>query len=875
VRIVDIFIYSGRNIYSHYPVMKVILDLKEYAAHTTDQLPLFTDRLLSLIPTLHSHHCSRGEPGGFAQRLQEGTYLGHVVEHIILELQTLAGFSVIYGKTRSTEDLAIYEIVVEYQAAVAAKEAARQAVKVVNALLAGRTPPELSAVIKRLQSLAARFELGPSSQALVQAARERDLPVLTLDDNSLVQIGYGANGRRIEAALTSLTSCLAVDIAKDKSRTKKILRRAALSVPEGRLVLTEQEAVGAFHVLGGPVALKPEAGNQGKGVSLNLTTVAEVRAAFTLASNFDRRVLVEKYISGCHLRALVVNGEVVAVAERLPAHVVGDGLHNLRQLIDITNADGRRGDGHEKELTKITVDPVVLMVLARCGLTFDYVPAAGEIVFLRENANLSTGGTARDVTGQIGEGIAQVAERAARAVGLDVAGVDLVVPDFAAPAFEVTVIEVNAAPGLRMHIYPSEGAPQPVARAIIDYLFPVDSRGRIPLVSVTGTNGKTTTVRLIAHILAGSGLKVGFTCTDGVYIGNDCVWSGDNAGYRGARFLLEDPTVEAAVLETARGGLIRDGLAYDWADVGVITNISEDHLGQYGIDTVEDLAKVKSLVIEAISPHGYAVLSADDPTVASLASQVRSPVIYFSTQTPSPLVQQHVKQGGRALYVEDGVIVAQEGKHRRRVIKVARVPITLHGRARHNLANALAAMAAAWGLGVPVNLVRRGLLSFYPNLNTNPGRANLFMAGEVQVLVDYGHNVASYHSTLELARALCTRRLVGVIGVPGDRPDDLIERVGQAAAGFDYIYIKEDEERRGRAAGEVADLLLKGVRSAKVTTDKVRVILREDDALRAALADSQRGDLVVVFYEKLERVLKVVDQTAQGSSKPFQQKASG
>ncbi len=874
MQIVDIFVYSGRNIYSHYPVIKVMLDLGAYADKTTDQLPLFTDQLLSLIPTLREHYCSRSTPGGFVQRLKEGTYLGHVVEHIILELQSLAGFSVIYGKTRSTSDPKVYEIVVEYQAAAAAEEAAHQAVLIVNALLEGKTPPEVKVVVKRLQDLAAYLELGPTSQALVKAAQDRNFPVLRLDDNSLIQIGYGAKGRRVEAALTSLTSCLAVDIAGDKSRTKNILRRSAINVPEGQLVLSEEEAVVAFRMLGGPVVIKPESGNQGKGVSLNLRTVAEVRAAYTLAQNFDRRVLVEKYILGRHLRALVINGRTVAVAERLPAHVIGDGCHNLRQLIDLTNTDSRRGEGHEKVLTKITIDPVMLMVLARRGLTFDYVPSPGEIVFLRENANLSTGGTACDVTGMVSGGIKEAAERAARVVGLDVAGVDLVVPDFAAPAAAVTVIEVNAAPGLRMHIAPSEGTAQPVAEAIVNYLFPPGTSGRIPLVSVTGTNGKTTTVRLIAHILKGTGLKVGLTSTDGVYIGESCVWSGDNAGYRGARLLLEDPMVEAAVLETARGGLIRDGLAYDWADVGVITNISEDHLGQYGIDSLEDLAEVKSLVIEAISDHGYAVLNADDPLVASLANQTHSQIIYFSTQAGNLLVNQHIQKGGRAVYVENGMIVAQEKKDRQRVAKVGRVPITLRGRAQHHLANALAATAAVWGLGVPIALVRRGLYTFYPDLSTNPGRANLFTVGHTRVLVDYGHNVASYQSTLELARALGGRLLLGVIGVPGDRPDELIERVGQAAAGFDYIYIKEDEDRRGRAAGEVAELLLKGVRSAGVASDRVRVILREDEALKAALADSQHGDLVVVFYEKLERVLKVIEGTGQQCSR-FQQNVSG
>lgn len=873
MEIIDIAVYTGKNVYSYYPVIKLTLDLGEYKDKTTDQLALFTDRLLSMLPTLREHHCSRSAPGGFVQRMQEGTYLGHVVEHIILELQSLAGFKVTYGKTRSTDAPAIYEIVAEYQSPAAAKEAACQAVCLVNALLKGQVPPPLDTVVKRLQDKAAYFDLGPSSRSLVQAALARDLPVLRLDDDSLIQIGYGCKQRRIEAALTSLTSCLAVDIAGDKSRTKRILRRAAIMIPEGEVVLSEEEAVAAFLQLGGPVVIKPESGNQGKGVSLNLKDVAEVKAAYTLARNYGQRVLIERYVSGRHLRALVVNGKTVAVAERLPAHVVGDGEHNLRQLIELTNMDPRRGNGHEKELTKITVDSVVIMALARHGLTFDYVPAPGEMVCLRQNANLSTGGTARDVTATISAGIKEVAERATRTIGLDVAGVDMVVPDFTAMASKVTVIEVNAAPGLRMHIAPSEGSPQPVAEAIVDYLFPANRGGRIPLVSVTGTNGKTTTVRLIAHILAGSGSKVGFTSTDGVYIDGKCVWTGDYAGYRGARMLLEDPVVETVVLETARGGLIRDGLAYDWADVGVITNISEDHLGQYGIDSLEDLARAKALVIEAIHEHGYVVLNADDSLVASLAKRARCQVIYFSTTADNYLVQQHLQAGKKALFVQNGVIVAQEGINCRRIAKVGQIPVTLSGRARHNLANALAAAATVWGLGIPLGTLRRGLRTFYSDLSTNPGRANLLSVNNVRVLVDYGHNAASYQSTLELARALNARRLLGVIGVPGDRPDDLVQKVGQVAAGFDYVYVKEDEDRRGRSAGEIAELLLKGLRTAGVPTDRVRVILREDEALKAALAESQSGDLIVVFYEQLERILRVV-QRAEQERVRFQEKAS-
>ncbi|MDK2855382.1 MAG: cyanophycin synthetase [Bacillota bacterium] len=860
MRICQLTVYTGKNVYSHHPVIKVTIDLEEYADKTTADIPLFTDRLLSLLPSLRDHHCSRGHPGGFVERLHEGTYLGHVVEHVLLELQTLAGLPAIYGKTRAVGKTGLYEIIAEYRAAEAAREAAYSAVDLVNCLLLGDDPPRVEGIIARLQELAARYELGPSTAALVRAAQERGLPVLRLDDRSLVQIGYGARQRRIEAALTSLTSCLAVDIAGDKSRTKAILSAAGIVVPQGLVVRSEEEAVSALQELGAPVVVKPECGNQGKGVSLNLKSVAEVRAAYTLARSWERRVLVEKYIAGRHLRALVVDGRAVAVAERLPAHVVGDGRHNLRELVDITNADPRRGVGHEKVLTKITIDPVVLMVLARRGLDLNYVPAPGEIVYLRDNANLSTGGTARDLTDRVAPHVKSVAERAARAVGLDVAGVDLVVPEPEDPKSPVTVIEVNAAPGLRMHLAPSEGSPQPVAEKIISYLFPPGETGRIPIVSVTGTNGKTTTVRLIAHMLSLTGRRVGLSSTDGVFIGGECVWQGDNAGYRGARVILEDPTVEAAVLETARGGLIRDGLAYDLADVGVITNISEDHLGQYGIETLEDLAHVKSLVVEAVHDQGAAVLNADDPLVASLAGRVRCEVIFFGLTGENTLIRRHLATGGRAVFVHEGQVVLAKGNEIKPLCSARRIPLTLRGAARHNLANALSATAAAWGLGLPPKIIRQGLRTFYPNLTSNPGRVNLVDVAGARLLIDYGHNVASYRSTLELARNLTNRRLLGVIGVPGDRPDELVRQVGRTAAeGFDLLFIKEDEDRRGRQAGEIAELLLAGAREAGFPSERARIILREEEALLAALAECRRGDLVVIFYEKLDRVLKVVN----------------
>lgn len=852
---------AGRNIYSHSPVLRLLLDLGKWAGKTTADFPDLEEKLFSLLPGLGSHHCSLAYPGGFRTRVQEGTYLGHVLEHVILELQTAAGSPVVYGRTRETRRPGVYEIVVECRCEEGGREAVRLALELLQGLLGEKTLPDLAAGLARLRRVMDRHRLGPSTAAIAEAARKRGIPVQRLNDGSLLQLGYGRYQQRVQATITAGTGCIGVDIACDKTLTKELLARAGIPVPPGVLVQTEEEALEAAAELGYPVVIKPDNGNQGKGVSLNLTSPEEIREACALAKEYSPRLLVEKQIPGRHYRVLVVGDKVVAAAERIPASVVGDGSHTIAQLIEITNRDPRRGEGHEKPLTKITVDPVVLACLRRRGMGLDYVPRPGERVFLRENANLSTGGTAVDVTDRLHPATALLALRAARTVGLDVAGVDLVTADISLPlaAAGGAVIEVNAAPGLRMHLYPSEGQSRDVAGEIVDYLFPPGRPSRIPVVAITGTNGKTTTARLVAHVLRSRGLKVGLATTDGIWLDDHCLFRGDTTGPWSARLLLSDPLVEAAVLETARGGIVRGGLGYDLSDVGVITNISRDHLGQDGLEDLEDLAFVKSLVVEAVHPGGCAVLNADDPLVASLASRTRCRLIYFSLEEDNVLLRRHLSAGGEGVFLQGGQVVAARGTEGAVVVPLASLPVTWYGQARHNVANVLAATAACLGLGLAPQEIGRALAAFTGDLDCNPGRCNLIDMGDFRVLVDYGHNPAAYRAVLEAARRLAPRRLLGVIGVPGDRADDLVRESGRIAGeGFDYIFIKEDSDLRGRAPGEIAGLLREGALAGGCREENIELVLEEGEAIKRALARAQRGDLLVIFYEKLDPVLEIL-----------------
>lgn len=857
MRILSFRYFEGPNIYSYSPVAKVTVDIGRYEYLPTQKIAGFTDCLLEVLPTLQEHKCSRGYAGGFVERLREGTYLAHVFEHVVLELQNLVGYDISFGKTRSTERRGVYDVVYGCSAMKVGRAVAHYSQLIINTLVEGRSV-DGETVLNELKDVVRKSRLGPSTQALVNAAKARSIPVTSLDGDSLYMFGYGNKQQRIWASVTGQTGSIATDIACHKFLTNQLLRDNGIPVPDGMVVSNLEEAKSAFLSFHCPVVLKPLDGNQGKGVTLNMHSVAEISRAYHVAAQFNENVLIEEFIPGQEYRFCVVHGKVIAVARRLPAQIIGDGKLSVKQLVDQENSRQERGEDHEQVLTKIRIDAIALMTLAKQQLSIESIPSEGQVVVIRENANLSTGGTACDVTGQVHAEILANVERAVRIIGLDVAGVDVVTTDISQPLTQVggAIIEVNAAPGLRMHHYPSEGQPHDVAGAILDYLFPVGDQGRIPIVAITGTNGKTTVTRMVSHILKQVGLHVGMTTTDGIYIDGQCIIEGDTTGPASAKIILSDSTVEAAVLETARGGILRAGLAFDYCDVGVVTNITEDHLGQYGIDSLEDMAYIKSLILERTQAKGYAILNADDAQVVSLASRIKAPIIYFSLEADNIIIRRHLGVGGKTFFVKNGVIYAANGARSQPVVRVKDIPVTLGGAAVHNIQNAVIAVAVTSALKISRRTIKQGLCTF----EKNPGRLTIRDIGGIRVCVDYGHNPAGYAALIQTVKKLGAKRLIGVIAAPGDRPDSCIVSMGNSAGrGFDHIIIKEDADLRGRESGQVAALLKAGVLSAKRTPGNIDIIYSEAEAVRKALMIAQQGDLIVVFYEKYRVVNDVID----------------
>jgi len=855
----DVRVYRGRNIYSHRPVIKMVVDIERLDIPTKD-IPNFNERLIKRLPNLSKHSCSYGYEGGFLKRLEEGTYLPHVTEHIILELQNILGYDVKFGRARNIEG-DLYYIIYEYGLEECGIRVGKLAVEMVNKFIQGEEF-DLEERLERIRNIIAEIELGPSTMAIKNEALKGGIPVTRVGNGSILRLGYGKYQKMIEGTISQNTSCIAVDIASDKILTKQILRDHGFPVPEGDVAYNEEEAIAIAEEIGYPVAIKPCNGNQGKGVHLNITNKEEVSIAYRNAKAYSDLVIVEKHIKGKHYRVLVVGEKVVAVAEKIPAHVIGDGIHTIEELVEIENKNPLRGKGHEKPLTKLTIDTISKMTLKKQGFELEKIPKKGQKVFLRESANLSTGGIAIDKTDDIHPYNIEIAVRAAKAIGLDIAGIDITMEDIKKPLTKENgaIIEINASPGIRMHHYPSKGKPRNVAKAIVDMLFPKGSKATIPIISITGTNGKTTVTRMTAHILKTYGYTVGMTCTDGIYIDDTCVYKGDNTGPKSARTCLADKNIDAAVLETARGGIIREGLGYDLADVGVITNISEDHLGSDGIETLEDLAFVKALVVEAVKVDGYSVLNADDPMTPYLAQRAKGKIIYFSMYDNNLTVKKHIEKGGIAVYVKDGVIVIANGQIIP-VVKIEEIPAALSGKVLYNVENALAAIAASYGVKVPVNIIAKGIKTFYCDTTHNPGRFNLFNVGNFRVLVDYGHNIAGIKSVIEAAQKLDANRLIGVIGVPGDRINSSILKVGEICGqGFDFIYIKEDLDLRGRKPGEVAKLLEQGAIKGGIDRKKIKTILKETEALRAAMYNAETGDLIVVFYEKYQPIIEVIEE---------------
>jgi len=865
VQIYSIQKFEGRNIYSHKPVIKLVINIGDYHKYPTRDIKGFNEKLLCMFPGLKQHQCSLGYEGGFADRLEEGTYIGHVTEHLILELEGLMGYEVSYGKTRIVTEPSLYCIIVQYANEICGVECCKAAVDIIDRLAAGLAV-NVDEILNDIRKASVEFELGPSTRALYDEARKRGIPVRRIGNESLLQLGYGKNSRLVEAALTDAPSCISVDIAGNKHLTKELLCSHKIPVPDGSIAYTLSSALAAAREIGYPVAVKPLDGSQGRGVTLNLKNEEEVKAAYNEAVNFSKAVIIEKYIHGKDYRVLVVGGKVSSVCVRRPPFVTGDGKHSLAELIEAENSNPLRGQDHEKPMTKIKIDAITIQTLKRKGMSPEYVPREGEAVYLRENGNLSTGGTARECTSEIHPHNAMIAVKAAKVIGLDIAGVDITMEDISQPLNygNGAVLEVNAAPGLRMHLFPADGQKSGVAADIMDMLYPEGSKSEIPLVSITGTNGKTTTTRLIAHTLAISGKKVGMTSTSGVYIDGKCVLKGDNTGPASARMVLADKNVEAAVLETARGGIVKKGLGYDLADVGVIVNISDDHLGIDGLHNLEDLTFVKALVVEAVKPDGYSVLNADDEMVEYLIGRASGNIMLFSMDKRNPILLNHVKNGGAAAYIEDGKIHICDSTDDRHIMRLEEIPITFEGRVDCNIENSLAAVCALFALKIPEEIIRAGLMTFKPDVASNPGRFNIFDMGDFKVMLDYSHNSAGYNAVAGFIEKMDATRLVGVVGIPGDRLDRNIKEVGCISAKvFSKIYIKEDRDLRGRQPGEVAKILYEAVIESGYKRENVEVIHSEIKALETAILDAQPGDLIVMLYEEFEPAVDLVNRFKQ------------
>ncbi|HET6398162.1 MAG TPA: cyanophycin synthetase, partial [Candidatus Thermoplasmatota archaeon] len=839
--IVELRSLPGPNLYSRAPSVFLLLDPETDGEQATPEL---VQRLLQALPGVHGHTCDQAAT--FAASLAVGTSLAHVVEHVAVELQRLVEYEVGHGSTRKRGE-GLFAISFPYREASAGMEAARRAADILEDLLDGRQP-DVAGAMKEINRAAARTELGPTTSSLVAEAERRGIPHIRLDDASYLQFGYGCRLQRMQASMTGRTSCIGAEIADDKERTKEILHDAGVPVPLGEVVGTVEDAIRAAERLGYPVVLKPLVGNHGRGITTDIASAGEIPAAFEVARQVHHYIVVEQHIRGDDYRVLVINGKFVAAARRDPAHVIGDGTSTIQQLIDATNADPRRAEGHENVLTRIRIDEPTLQLLAKHGMTLQTVPAAGERVVLKGTANMSTGGTATDVTDEVHEDVRTACERAARMVGLDIMGLDIVASSIAEPFEESrgAIVEVNAAPGLRMHVQPTFGRPRDVTGPIFDMLFPDGSRGRIPIVCITGTNGKTTTVRLTAHLLATAGHSVGIATTSGVEIKGAVVRRGDYSGPEGAHVVLKDPAVTTAVLEVARGGILRRGLGFDQATVGVFLNVSSDHLGEGGIDTLEDLARLKGVVIENVAPDGTAVLNADDPLVLQQASRTSAKAILFSLHPESETVRRHIESGGTCVLFEDKAIVLRRKEGDERVAGIDAVPITLGGAAIFNVANALAAVAAAHAVGLSSAQIRDGLASFRPTPEQLPGRMNVLEFPNFRVIVDYGHNAAAVTALANVVRTLPAKRRITVASASGNRRDaDILDFGRQLAQMYDH-FVLCDPDPRGREAGETMRKLGEGVLAGGRPQAAIEYVPDEEEAIERALALAQEGDLLVV-----------------------------
>jgi cyanophycin synthetase len=865
MQILEIKVLKGPNYWSvrRPKLIQMKLDLEELEQRPTNTIPGFRERLEKLIPTLYEHRCSEGVAGGFFSRVDEGTWMGHVIEHIALEIQTLAGMDCGFGRTRSTgEREGVYSVIFDYIEEDAGVFAARAAVRIAEALINDQ-PYDIAPDIQAMREIREDTRLGPSTGCIVEEAAKRGIPYIRLNKQSLVQLGYGVNQKRIRATIASTTSNIAVDIACDKEETKSLLDAAEIPVPKGTVIRTEEGLKDAVEKFGYPLVIKPIDGNHGKGNTTNITTWEQAIKALEAAKQYGRSVIVERFITGFDFRVLVVNYKFICAALRTPASVIGDGVNTIQTLVDKTNEDPRRGYGHEKVLTQITIDNFTQKMLDEKGYTLDTVPAKGELVLLKPTANLSTGGTSTDVTDEVHPANIFMCERIARIIGLDICGIDIMAADLRTPVTENggAILEVNAAPGFRMHIEPSEGLPRNAAEPVVDMLFPKGSAGRIPIIAITGTNGKTTTTRLTAHIAKNSGKKVGYTTSDGVYIQNQLMMKGDCTGPVSSSFVLKDPTVDFAVLECARGGILKSGLSFQHCDVAIVTNVAADHMGLGGIHTLEQMAKVKAVLPETVFPHGYAILNADDDLVYKMKEGLACNVALFSMDENNPRIKKHCAKGGLASVFENGYVSIMKGTWKIRVMPVKDIPLTYEGKAIHNIQNCLPSVLATYLFrDISIEDIRTALSSFIPSSTQTPGRLNFFHFRNYSMLADFAHNPHGLKLLCEFVSRLDYTSKIGVISGTGDRRDEDIRALGEISAEyFDEIIIRCDKNLRGRTAEEIIGLLKEGIEKVNPALPTM-VIANENEALEYIYANPKTGALYTIMCDVVAGALDKIKE---------------
>jgi cyanophycin synthetase len=861
MKILKVQALRGPNIWSvqRKRLIQMRLDLEEMEQSPTNTIAGFRERIEIMFPTMIEHRCSEGCRGGFFSRIDKGTWMGHVIEHIALEIQTLAGMETGFGRTRETKTPGIYNVVFSYTEENVGMFAAESAVAIAEALIAG-TEYDVEGDIKKMREIRERVRLGPSTGSIVEEAVARDIPWIRLGTNSLVQLGYGVNQMRFQATITCKTSNIAVDIACDKEQTKKMLDMASIPVASGSICVDEEDLEATIRKIGYPIVLKPLDGNHGKGASINVTNWEDALAGLAYAKNYSRRVIVEKFITGFDFRVLIIDNKLVAAAKRVPAHVIGNGKDSIEKLIETTNLDPKRGYGHENVLTQIDVDRDTLDLLEKLGYTTETVPRKDEIVYLKSTANLSTGGTSVDVTDMMHPENIFLCERISRVIGLDICGVDIMAENLTQPLKENggCILEVNAAPGFRMHLAPSEGLPRNVASPVIDMLYPPGKPSRIPIIAVTGTNGKTTTTRLLAHIVKNNGFKVGFTTSDGIYVQNHMMEKGDTTGPVSAEYILKDPTVEFAVLETARGGILRAGLGFSRCDIGIITNIQEDHLGLSDIHTLEDLARLKATVVKSVRKSGWAILNAEDEYCVKIGEELSCNVAYFSMDEENPLIKKLCKEGKIVAVYENGFITVKKGEWKIRIERATHVPLTLGGKAKFMIANALAATLASYLWGFKTEDISLSLQTFIPSAAQTPGRMNIFEFNKFKVLIDFAHNPAGYRGVEEYLQSVSATKKIGIIAGVGDRRDEDIKECATIAARmFDHIIIRQEKHLRGRTEDEIINLILEGIAaSGKEVTHEI--ITKETEAIKHAIDTAQEGAFITALSDVVTNAIEIV-----------------